>query len=92
MSKETLTVKAAVVVNVLPVWARLETCMALSGLPDNVIRGLYNSEKIRARKVDPKKANSACVYRVQDVLDWLDEEAASPDKFALPAQGNTNKG
>lgn len=80
-------VKASVVVNVAPIWARLETCMALSGLPDNVVRGLYNDGKIRARKVDPKKRNSACVYRLQDILDWLDEDAASPDKFALPAQG-----
>lgn len=77
-------VKASVAFTALPVWGRLETCMAISGLPDNVIRGLYNTGKIRARKTDPAKANSACVYRVQDILDWLDTEAASPKKFALP--------
>lgn len=76
-------IKTPAIVNVMPVWARLEICMSLSGLPDNVIRGLYNAEKIRARKVDPEKRNSACVYRVQDILDWVEEEAASPEKFAL---------
>lgn len=83
MSKRTV-IKAAALVQVMPVWGRLETCMALSGLPENIIRELYNDGKIRARKTVPDKPNSACVFRLQDIFEWLEEEAAEPPQFRLP--------
>jgi hypothetical protein len=71
-----------------PVWGRIATVQALTGVPDNVLRRLYNDGKVRARKIDGTKANSACVYKIEDVLKWLDAEAAKPAKFKLPEVAN----
>lgn len=71
------------VLSVRPVWARIATVQAITGVPDNALRRLFNDGVVRARKIDPAKVNSACVFRVDDVLDWL-EEAAPPPKFKLP--------
>ena len=73
-----------IVVSVMPVWARIETCIALSGVPDKRIKSLCNDGRIRARKMDPERPNSACVYRIQDIFDWLEEDAPKPEKFVIP--------
>ena len=83
MSASMPILKAAAVVSVMPVWARIDTITALTGVPDNTVRRLYNTDKVRAKKCGDT-INSACVFRVQDVLDWLDEEAVKPEKFQLP--------
>lgn len=83
MPSSMLAFKPSAVVNVMPVWARIDTITALTGVPDNTVRRLYNSDKVRAKKCGDT-INSACVFRVQDVLDWLDEEAVKPEKFQLP--------
>lgn len=76
--------KTTVIVNVEPKWARIATVQALTGLPDNVIRRLYNEHRIRAKKTEPDKANSACVFCLQDVYDWIENEAADSPPFKLP--------
>lgn len=68
----------------MPIWARLDEIMRLSGLPNLVVRRLYNEGHVRARKVDAARTNSATVYRVEDVLNWLDKDAPRPEKFKLP--------
>lgn len=83
MSASMPNLKVASVVSVMPVWARIDTITALTGVPDNTVRRLYNTDKVRAKKCGDT-INSACVFRVQDVLDWLDEEATKPEKFQLP--------
>ncbi len=71
----------------LPVWARLDGVMRVSGLPNLVIRRLYNEGHIRARKVDPAHANSATIYNMADVLAWIENEAPSPERFKLAPAG-----
>ena len=73
-----------VYVQVMPVWARIAFVVAVSGLPHYTIRKLFNDGQIRARKVESDKANSATVYRVQDVFDWLEKEAHEPPPYKLP--------
>lgn len=80
MSNHTETVY----VQTMPVWARLAFVVAVSGLPHYTIRRLFNDGHVRARKVEADKANSATVYRVQDVMDWLDKEAKEPPPYKLP--------
>lgn len=72
------------IVQVRPVWARMQVITALSGLPHNAIRKLFNDHKVRAVKSIADKPNSAVVFNVQDVLDWMDgPEAKSPPPFKL---------
>lgn len=73
-----------VIVQVMPVWGRADTVVALTGVPENVIKKLYNDGEVRARKMDPDKAKSAVVFKVQDVLDWLDNHAGKPSAYVLP--------
>ena len=82
---------AGIIINVMPVWARISVCTALTGIPDNRIRALYNCGKVRAKKIEPEEPNSACVFRVQDCLDWLDEEAKNPKKFSLKQESQAQK-
>lgn len=67
-----------------PVWARIALATYLSGLPHYVIRKLVNDGEVRARKAEPGKANSATVYRVRDILDWLETKAEKPPLYKLP--------
>lgn len=76
--------KTTAKLGVMPVWAKIDAVTALTGVPDNTVRRLYNEGVVRARKTDGAKRNSACVFRLQDVLEWLDEAADEPPKFRLP--------
>lgn len=76
------------VVTALPVWGRIQIVEALTGLPDGRIRELVNDGLVRARKSGLEK-RSACVFRVQDVLDWLENDAVKPDRFRTPADAMT---
>jgi hypothetical protein len=70
-------------VTCVPVWAQQGVVKALTGVPDNVLRRLSNEGRVRAKKMDAAKANSATVFRVQDVLDWLEEEAPAAPRYAV---------
>jgi len=62
----------------------MEVIVALTGLPHNAIRKLFNEHSIRAIKSVADKPNSATVFNVQDVLDWMDgPEAKSPPPYKL---------
>ncbi len=76
----------AIVVQVMPVWGRIGAVEALTGCPENVLRRLANEGLVRARKMSDSD-NSACVYRVQDVLDWLEDEAPKPQKYRVAGAG-----
>jgi hypothetical protein len=80
--------KKTVIVQVMPVWAREDVLAALSGLPSNVIRRLYNEGVIRARKMDATKEKSAVIFRVQDALDWIDESADRPRNYVIAGASN----
>ena len=75
---------AQTIVMVMPVWARMAEMTALTGLPDNVVRRLANEGKVRARK-SGETENAACLFRIQDALDWIEEEAPKAPEFRLPA-------
>ncbi len=77
--------KVTAVVQVMPVWAQMKIVVALTGLPTNTVRKLTNEGKVRARKLGSSKV-SGCVYRVQDVLDAIEEEFNPPEPFKLLAQ------
>lgn len=74
------------IVSVMPVWARMAEVAALTGVPEKVVYRLCNTGKVRARKMEADKANSACVFRLGDVLEWLEEEASPPPMFKLPGR------
>jgi len=73
--------------DLLPVWARMEILFAITGVPDNRVRELYNDRKIRARKlrdVDmPDSPNVAVVFNVLDVLEWIEKDAVEPKPYVL---------
>lgn len=76
--------KETFIVQVTPVWARMEVITALTGLPHSAVRRLYNEHKIRAVKSDPEKANSAVVFNVGDALEWMEgPEAKGPPPYKL---------
>lgn len=79
--------KQVTIIQIMPVWADMETIIGLTGLPDNHIRGLYNEHKVRARK-SAEKTGAKCVFNVQDVLDWMEHEAPQPQPFKVPEVRN----
>lgn len=76
--------KETIVIKVMPVWAPIRVVHALTGLPVNKIRALTNEGKIRARKLGASDT-SACLFRVQDAVDAIEEEYPAPATFKLPA-------
>ena len=76
------------IVQVMPVWAREDTVSALTGIPQLVIRRLFNEGHVRARKMVPGKAKSAVVFRMDDVLEWLEKDAGEPALYKLPEAAN----
>jgi hypothetical protein len=73
-----------ITINLEPEWADIDTVTALTGIPDNEIRRLFNDHKIRARKGDPNRPNTWTVFNVRDVKAWLENEASEPNPFKLP--------
>lgn len=73
-----------VIVQVMPIWARMALVVAVTGLPHYTVRRLFNEGRVRAVKCDPDKANSATVYKLGDVLEWMDTEGQPPPLFKLP--------
>jgi hypothetical protein len=72
-----------IVIQVRPVWGQMPVVKAVTGVPDNVVRRLVNEHLVRARKMDPAKENSACLFNVQDVLDWVEKDATEPKRFKV---------
>lgn len=59
------------------VWASADHVHAICGVPDGKLRDLAKCGIVRSRKLGDT-ANCKTVYRVQDVLDWV-EEQPEPD-------------
>lgn len=78
------------ILTALPVWARSEVVQALTGLPDSVLRRLYNDGLIRVVKSQDAR-NAACVYRLGDVLEWMDTQAPKPPRFRTPQDSLSEK-
>jgi len=64
---------AETVVSVVPVWAPLAVAMVISGMPEHVIRGWSDAGEIRAKKLDGDEKRARRVYRVQDILEKIEE-------------------
>ena len=79
-----------------PVWARMEVMTALTGIPDNTVRHLYNEHKIRARKVRdadmPDGKGVSSVFHVGDALEWLEIDAVPPREYALKGKFGNGDG
>jgi len=54
-----------------PLWADAKTCKSLTGLPAPTLRRLADNGHIRRKKVGDAKQSGA-VYKLADVLDWLE--------------------
>ena len=73
------------VVSVVPVWAPLAVAMVICGLPEHVIRGWADAGEVRAKKLEGDAQRARRVYRVQDILEKIDE---LPDCKKEVANGN----
>lgn len=80
---------AETVVSVVPVWAPLAVAMVISGMPENVIRGWADAGEIRAKKLDGDEQRARRVYRVQDILEKIEE---LPDCKLKNEKKNEQKG
>lgn len=61
------------VVSVVPVWAPLAVAMVISGMPEHVIREWSDAGEIRAKKLEGDAKRARRVYRVQDILEKVEE-------------------
>ena len=73
------------VVSVVPVGAPLAVAMVICGLPEHVIRGWADAGEVRAKKLEGDAQRARRVYRVQDILEKIDE---LPDCKKEVANGN----
>lgn len=80
--KESYKVENLMVVQVPPVWARADTIKALTGISYWTLVALVNNNKVRARKTGESQ-NCACVFRVSDVLECLDNDFPPPPPFKM---------
>jgi len=67
-----------VVLQIEPVWGTSESVAALYGIPRQRLLALARAGTIRARKMDPESRSASIVFRLQDVREWLEQEAPSP--------------
>lgn len=61
------------VVSVVPVWAPMAVAMVICGMPEHVIRGWSDAGEVRAKKLEGDAQRARRVYRVQDILEKIDE-------------------
>ena len=75
------------VAGMMPVWADIREASAISGVPDNTIRLLVNRGKVGARQCRdaemPAAKKVAVRFFVQDLLDWMKNEAVPPGPYRL---------
>lgn len=67
-----------VVLNIEPVWGTADSVIALYGIPRQRLLALARAGTIRARKMDPESRSASIVFRLQDVREWLEQEAPTP--------------
>ena len=67
-----------VVLKMEPVWGTAQSVAALYGVPRRRLLSLARAGTIRARKMSPDSRSSSMVFRMQDVRDWLEQEAPAP--------------
>ena len=60
------------VIQVMPVWAPMDTSVALTGATRSMIIMLAGNGKIRAKKQTAEK-NSKALFRIADILECIDE-------------------
>jgi hypothetical protein len=74
-----------------PVWADIRTASAITGVPDNTIRHLFNMGRVGARQMRDagmRGGRSVAVrFHVPDLLDWVENEAVPPKRYALKSMG-----
>jgi len=76
MKLEVATIEHAEnVISVRPVWAPLAVAMVVCGMPEGVIRSWAKDGEIRAKKIDKASPTSRVVYRVDDLLEKVEELA-----------------
>jgi hypothetical protein len=80
-----------VVVQVMPVYAQAAVMKAVTGVPKHILYRLANEHRVRARKSDAAR-NGVCLFRVQDVVDWLNDEAAPAGPFKVTGAGEKGSG
>lgn len=74
MKLEVATIEHAEnVISVRPVWAPLAVAMVVCGMPEGVIRSWAKDGEIRAKKIDKASPTSRVVYRVDDLLEKVEE-------------------
>jgi hypothetical protein len=56
---------------ILPVWANMKTIRTLTGVCDKTLYSLAIGGKVDMRKLGNER-RSAAVFRVQDVLEWIE--------------------
>ncbi len=67
-----------IVLKMEPVWGTAQSVAALYGVPRRRLLSLAKAGTIRARKMSPDSRSSSTVFRMQDVREWLEQEAPSP--------------
>ena len=67
-----------IVLKMEPVWGTADSVIALYGIPRQRLLALARAGTIRARKMDPDSRTASIVFRLQDVKEWLEQEAPTP--------------
>ena len=73
----------------LPVWAREDRILSITGLAQNEFRRICNMGVVRAYRADPPVAKSAITFRVSDVLDYMEEHASKPPHYVLNGESKS---
>lgn len=66
-----MTTKKKIQEQLLPVWANMKTIRTLTGVCDKTLYSLAIGGKVDMRKLGNER-RSAAVFRVQDVLEWIE--------------------
>ena len=80
-----------VVLNIEPVWGTADSVIALYGIPRQRLLALARAGTIRARKMDPDSRSASIVFRVQDVREWLEQEAPTPRVEPFEEEGTAEE-
>ncbi len=67
-----------IVLKMEPVWGTAQSVAALYGVPRRRLLSLAKAGTIRARKMSPDSRSSSTVFRMEDVREWLEQEAPTP--------------
>lgn len=56
-----------------PIWQQVKVIQGICGLPAKLIRKWADDGEVRSKKLDGDAQRAARLYRVQDVLDKIEE-------------------